>query len=260
MNNENVNANNLSPEPINPMTNSPVEKQTEQKHGLSPLAIIVIVIVLLPIAVFVFLVVGVIGSSINFYNNNDDFQAYLEKKYGASEGFSYQSDGNVYMGHREKIYFANRTEKTFTVSDAPNGFDDNYWSEAYGVSVNSYLEDVLSSATSYRLSVTSEGKLSGDSVIPDSTEAIMKSGGIAIDVVAVLDCYATGNSYCDDIRENGVDSKSLSNDIRDELRKRGINSVQSVVLEISNYSHYSNECPEGAPSFDNESTANIYSR
>ena len=251
---------NLSPEPINPMTNGPTNKQTEQKNGLPVLAIVAIAVVLIPIAVVILLVVGVIGSAANFYNNNDDFQAYLEKRYGASEGFSYQSDGNVYMGHREKIYYASRTKKSFTIFDASNGFDDNYWSEAYGADVNSYLEDVLSDAMPYKLSVTSEGKLGGDSAIPDSTEAILKSGGMAIDVVAGLDCIQTGNFYCHDMEEGGVDTELLSDSIRDVLRKKGINSVQSIELEISNYSNNSDDCPEGTTISSRKCVVNIYSR
>ena len=260
MNNDSVN--HLSPEPINPMINSPVDKPAEQKHGLSPLTIIVIVIVLLPIAVIVLLVVGVIGSAANFYNNNDDFQAYLEKRYGASEGFSYQSDGNVYMGHREKIYYASRTKKSFTISDASNGFDDNYWSEAYGAGVSSYLEDILSNTMPYMISVTTDGKLGGDSAIPDSTESIVKSGGMAIDVTVAIDCGATGNLECDDMREDGVDVETLKNNIKDELREKGINGVRSVGLEISNYRSYSSseECPKGTTTSTHSCIVNIYSR
>ncbi len=260
MNSDNMS--NFSPEPINPMSNGPANKQTEQKHGMSALAIIVIVMVLLPIAVIVLLVVGVIGSAANFYNNNDDFQAYLEKRYGASEGFSYQSDGNVYMGHREKIYYASRTKKTFTISDASNGFDDNYWSEAYGTSVNSYLEDILSNAMPYMISVTTDGKLGGDSAIPNSTESIVKSSGMAIDVTVAIDCGATGNLECDDMREDGVDAETLKNNIKDELRKKGINGVRSVGLEISNYHSYSSseECPKGTTTSTHRCIVNIYSR
>lgn len=250
--------NHLSPEPINPLTNDATTDQpTQKKQMSSATAMVVVLVAILPIFLIAALVIN--GLTIKDNSGYHDFKSYLESRYGAVEEFSYMSDGNTYMGHNEKIYRSSRTNKSFTVVKTTNGFEDNYWKEAYGYKIDDYLEDVLKGVMLDKVTFVSDGKLDGGGSIPDSTEAIAMSSKMAIDVVAAVDCAGAGNDFCDDIEANGVDTKALSEKIEEALSKKDVKGVRSVRLEVSNYG-YSGECPEGITEFDHACAADIYSR